>query len=178
VAYVQGVGDLSAPGLRQLGVPVMAVTPQELPLLDLTRFTTVIVGPRAYQASAELQAQNKRLLEWVKDGGTMLVQYGQQEMMKPGMMPYPISLGRSAQRVTLEDAPVTVLDAKASVLIGPNRIGTDDWAKWVQERALYMPGVIDPRYARPDTARAPTCIRRSPCSGSSRPACRGAPACS
>ncbi|MHB1310852.1 MAG: PIG-L family deacetylase [Gemmatimonadaceae bacterium] len=149
VAYIQGVGDLSAAGLRQLGVPVTVLTPQELPLVDLSRFTTVIVGPRAYQASAELQAQNKRLLAWVKDGGTMLVQYGQQEMAKPGIMPYPVSLTRTAQRVTLEDAPVTVLDAKSSLLAFPNRIGEKDWASWVQERALYMPSVIDPHYATP-----------------------------
>jgi hypothetical protein len=149
VAYIQGVGDLSAPGLRQLGVPVTVLTPQELPLVDLSRFTTVIIGPRAYQASNELQAQNKRLLEWVKDGGTMLVQYGQQEMARPGLMPYPVSLTRTAQRVTLEDAPVTVLDARSSLLTFPNRVGEKDWADWVQERALYMPSVIDSHYATP-----------------------------
>lgn len=149
VAYVQGVGDLSAAGLRQLGIPLTVVTPQELPLLDLSRFTTVIVGPRAYQASAELRAYNRRLLEFVKDGGTMLVQYGQQEMARPGLMPYPVSLARTAQRVTLEDAPVTVRDPKARVLTWPNKIADRDWADWVQERSLYMPSVIDPQYAAP-----------------------------
>jgi len=149
VAYVQGVGDLSAAGLRQLGIPLTVLTPQELPLLDLTRFTTVIVGPRAYQASPELRAQNRRLLDFVKDGGTMLVQYGQQEMTRPGLMPFPVGMGRSVQRVTLEDAPVTVLDAKAGVLTWPNRISEADWADWVQERSLYMPGEIDSRYETP-----------------------------
>ncbi len=147
--YVQGVGDLSAAGLRQLSIPVTVVTPQELPLVDLTRVTTVIVGPRAYQASPELRAYNPRLLQFVKDGGTMLVQYGQQEMARPGMMPYPVSFARSAQRVTLEEAPVTVRDPKAQVLTWPNRIGERDWADWVQERSLYMPSVIDAQYAAP-----------------------------
>ncbi|MBW7933148.1 MAG: PIG-L family deacetylase, partial [Gemmatimonadaceae bacterium] len=149
VAYVQGVGDLSAAGLRQLGIPLTVVTPQELPLLDLTRFTTVIVGPRAYQASPELRAYNKRLLQFVHDGGTMLVQYGQQEMARPGLMPYPVSLGRTAQRVTLEDAPVTVLDPKSRLLTWPNAITSADWGNWVQERSLYMPGEIDSRYTTP-----------------------------
>ena len=149
VAYIPGVGDLSAPGLRQLGVPVAVITPQELPLVELSRFTTVIVGPRAYQASSELRAANRRLLDYVKNGGTMLVQYGQQEMGRPGLMPYPVSLSRSAQRVTLEDAPVTIRDPKSSLLRWPNRIGEKDWADWVQERTLYMPSVIDPRYATP-----------------------------
>ena len=149
VAYVQGVGDLSAAGLRQLGIPLTVLTPQELPLVELNRFSTVIIGPRAYQASPELRAQNRRLLAYVKDGGTMLVQYGQQEMARPGLMPYPVSLARTAQRVTLEDAPVTVRDATSSLLGWPNRIGEKDWADWVQERALYMPSVIDPKYATP-----------------------------
>lgn len=149
VAYVQGVGDLSAAGLKQLGIPLTVVTPQEVPLLDLARFTTVIVGPRAYQASPELRAFNSRLLQFVKDGGTMLVQYGQQEMAAPGVMPYPVSLGRTAQRVTREDAPVTVLNAQARVLSWPNRITDSDWQNWVQERALYMPGEIDARYETP-----------------------------
>ena len=149
VAYIPGVGDLSAPGLRQLGVPVTVITPQELPLVPLDRFTTVIVGPRAYQASSELRAGNRRLLDYVKEGGTLLVQYGQQEMARTGIMPYPVSLARTAQRVTLEDAPVTVRDAKSSLLGWPNRIGERDWADWVQERSLYMPSVIDPKYATP-----------------------------
>ncbi len=149
VAYVQGVGDLSAAGLRQLGVPLTVVTPAELPLLDLTRFTTVIVGPRAYQASPDLRAYNRRLLQFVKEGGTMLVQYGQQEMARPGLMPYPVSLGRTAQRVTLEDAPVTVLDPKSRLLTWPNAVTAADWADWVQERSLYMPGEIDRQYETP-----------------------------
>jgi LmbE family N-acetylglucosaminyl deacetylase len=149
VAYIQGVGDLSAPGLRQLGIPVAVITPQELPLVDLSHFTTVIIGPRAYQASNELRAENRRLLQYVKDGGTMLVQYGQQEMAQPGLMPYPVSLARPAQRVTIEEAPVTVLDAKSSLLTVPNKIGPKDWDDWVQERTVYMPSVIDPHYATP-----------------------------
>ncbi len=149
VAYVQGVGDLSAAGLRQLGIPVTVLTPQELPLVDLTRFTTVIIGPRAYQASPELRAYNRRLLEYVKDGGTMLVQYGQQEMARAGMMPFPVSYARTAQRVTLEDAPVTVKDPKSRLLTWPNVINAGDWSDWVQERSLYMPTVIDPQYAMP-----------------------------
>jgi hypothetical protein len=149
VLYIPGVGDQSAIGLRQLGVKVTEVTPQELPLVNLSQFTTVIVGPRAYQASAELQASNFKLLKFVQDGGTMLVQYGQQEMAKAGIMPYPIALARTAQRVTIEEAPVTVLDPKSSLLTGPNVIDAKVWENWVQERALYMPSVIDPHYATP-----------------------------
>ncbi|HVT39759.1 MAG TPA: PIG-L family deacetylase [Gemmatimonadaceae bacterium] len=149
VAYVQGVGDDVAKSLRQLGIPVAVVQPAELPLFDLSRFTTVVVGPRAYEAHRELVAYNSRLIDFAKKGGTVVVQYGQQEMARPGLLPYPIALARPAQRVTEEDAPVTVLDARSRVLTSPNAMGGSDWADWVQERALYMPSTIDPHWATP-----------------------------
>jgi hypothetical protein len=104
------------------------------------------VGPRAYEAAPALRAANARLLDWVRAGGTMVVQYGQYEMTAPGVMPYPITLGRPAQRVTIEEAPVAVVDATAAVLAAPNRLGEADWRGWVQERATYMPQSADPRY--------------------------------
>jgi hypothetical protein len=125
------------------------LTPQELPLVDLSRFTTVVIGPRAYDAQPELATQNARLTEWVRQGGTLLVQYGQYEMLRPGMMPFPVTLTRPAARVTLETAPVTVLDPASKLLTWPNRIAASDWQAWVQERGLYMPTTIDPRYRTP-----------------------------
>jgi hypothetical protein len=113
----------------------------------------VVVGPRAYEAHPELRAANARLLDWVRAGGTMVVQYGQYEMTAPGVMPYPITLARPARRVTIEEAPVAVVDAGARVLAAPNRLGEADWRGWVQERAIYMPQTADPRY-RPAIAIA------------------------
>jgi LmbE family N-acetylglucosaminyl deacetylase len=149
VAYVTGVSDAIGPAIRQLDIPVTVVTAEELPLLDLARYTTVVIGPRAYDAFPELRSFNPRLLDWVRGGGTLVVQYGQFEMAEPGVMPYPIRHTRPAARVSLEEAPVRVLDPAARVLTWPNRIGADDWAQWVQERGLYMPSEIDPRYATP-----------------------------
>jgi hypothetical protein len=91
-------------------------------------------------------ANNARLLEYVRNGGTMVVQYGQYEMTQPGVMPYPITLGRPAARVTLERSPVKMLDSAARVLTLPNRITAGDFAGWTQERAIYMPSTFDPRY--------------------------------
>ena len=149
VAYVQGVGDASATYLRQLDIPVTMVQAAELPLLDLSRFSTVVVGPRAYEAHRELEVYNARLLDFAKKGGTVVVQYGQTEMTRPGVLPYPITLARPARRVTEEDAPVTVVDPKSSLLSSPNKIADSDWARWVQERAVYMPSTIDPHWATP-----------------------------
>lgn len=149
VAYVQGVGDEVASYLRQLGVPLAVISPEELAVVDLSRYSTLVVGPRAYDAHKELLTYNKRVLDFAKNGGTVVVQYGQTEMTRPGVMPYPIALTSPAARVTIEEAPVTVLDAKSRLLNTPNRIAAADWADWVQERGLYMPSTIDPRYQTP-----------------------------
>jgi hypothetical protein len=145
VAYVPGVSDNVAPALADLGLPVTVLDPEALGTADLSRFTHVVVGPRAYEANAALRANNARLLAWARAGGTMLVQYGQYEMTRPGVMPYPVTLGRPAQRVTLEDAPVTAA-ADARVLQTPNRLTAADWQGWVQERATYMPATADAAY--------------------------------
>ncbi len=146
VAYVQGVGDNSAPMLAELGIPVTVLDAHGLAAADLSRFTTVVIGTRAYEADPTLAAQNARLFEWVGQGGTMVVQYGQREMAEPGMMPYPIALTSPAARVTDEASPITVLAPNDPLLTTPNRITDADWRGWVQDRALYMPSVIDPHY--------------------------------
>lgn len=146
VVYVAGVSDAVAPALGQIRIPLIVVAPEDLPALDLSRYTTVVIGPRAYEAHPELRAVNPRLMDWVRRGGTLVVQYGQYEMAVPGMMPFPIAHSRPAERVTIEDAPVRVLDPRSQLLTWPNRIGDADWAGWVQERATYMPSEIDPRY--------------------------------
>jgi hypothetical protein len=106
----------------------------------------VVVGTRAYEASPTLMANNPRLLAYARNGGTLVVQYGQYEMLNPGMMPYPITLGRPADRVTVEGAPVRVLDPTASVLAAPNAITTRDFDGWTQDRSLYMPRTFDAAY--------------------------------
>jgi LmbE family N-acetylglucosaminyl deacetylase len=146
VAYIQGVGDNSAPMLAQLGVDVTIIDPAALPTLDLSRYTAVVVGPRAYEASPALVANNARLLDYVRAGGRMVVQYGQYEMARPGIMPYRVTINRPHDRVTIENAPVRILDAAAPILNTPNRITTADFDGWVQDRSLYMPRSFDERY--------------------------------
>lgn len=146
VGYVAGVSDDGYAALRALDVPVELLPAASVVTTDLRRFTTIVLGPRAYQVSDALRAANGRLLAWVQAGGTLVVQYGQFEMAEPGLMPFPVQFTRPAARVTREDAPVSVLDPNASLLARPNRLGAADWSAWVQERALYMPSVIDPRY--------------------------------
>jgi LmbE family N-acetylglucosaminyl deacetylase len=146
VAYVPGVGDNVAPILQQLGVPLTVVDPDDIPQTDLTRFTAIVIGPRAYQASQTLQDNNDYLLAYVRNGGRLVVQYGQGEMQRPGIMPYPITLQQRAERVTDENAPVTFTDPASPLLNSPNKITQDDFKDWVQERATYMPSTFDSHY--------------------------------
>ena len=146
VAYIPGVGDNVAPMLEQLGIPLTVIEPDKLAAADLSRFTTVVVGPRAYESSPSLVAANPKLLDFARRGRTLVVQYGQFEMANPGMMPYPITIVRPGDRVTEENAAVRVIDATSPILNSPNRIGPADWDGWVQERTLYMPRTHDERY--------------------------------
>ena len=146
VGYVRGVGDNVEPALEQLGIPVTVIEPRAIPTVNLSKFTTVVVGPRAYQASRDLIDNNPYLLNFAKNGGTLVVQYGQYEMTRPGMMPYSISIARPHDRVTEETAPVTVIDASSPALNHPNNIKSADFNQWVQERSLYMPRTFDAHY--------------------------------
>jgi len=149
VAYVPGVGDNVAPMLQQLGIPVTLVAADTIAAADLSRFSTLVIGTRAYEASSALRASAGKVLDFARRGGTVVAQYGQYEMTAPGIMPFPITLARPANRVTEEDAPVEVVQRDARVLTAPNRIADADFANWIQERALYMPATFDPRYQAP-----------------------------
>ena len=144
VGYISGVGDNVFPALRELGVNVSAIDPATLATVDLSRFGTIVIGPRAYESSPQLVAANARLLDYVRDGGRLLVQYGQYEMMQSGIMPYPITIARPSDRVTEENARVTMLPG--ALLRVPNRITERDWSGWVQERSLYMPRDFDSHF--------------------------------
>jgi hypothetical protein len=146
VAYIPGVGDNVAPMLAQLGLRVTVVPPSALDSIDLAATDVVVVGPRAYEAHEALVASNARLLDWTRRGGTMVVQYGQYEMTRPGIMPAPITIARPHDRVTEEDAPVRILDPQSPLLSVPNRITQADFDGWIQERSLYMPRTFDAQY--------------------------------
>jgi hypothetical protein len=149
VAYITGVGDASSAALRQIGIPfVYDVNADDIGQLDLSRFSTVVVGPRAYEAHPSLLAQNSRLLDFARNGGTLVVLNGQYPITASGALAYSAVLSSPVpEHVTQADAPVTVLDPSARVLNWPNKITTADWADWVRERALFVPSEADAHYA-------------------------------
>ncbi|MBA3579446.1 MAG: PIG-L family deacetylase [Gemmatimonadaceae bacterium] len=146
VGYIAGKADFGPQVLTDLGVPVTLIEPAEIPRIDLSRFSVIVVGPRMYEASADLVEHNGRLLEYAGNGGRLVVQFGQYMMANAGILPYPITISRPRPGVTDENAPVVITDPAARELTYPNRITLADFDGWVQERAAFIPSAFDPRY--------------------------------
>ncbi|HEX9726312.1 MAG TPA: PIG-L family deacetylase [Vicinamibacteria bacterium] len=144
VGYIMGVGDDVADAARQLGAEVVMLEEKDLAQGDLSQFDLIIAGIRAYLAREDLRAYNDRLLDYVERGGTMLVQYNRDEWDDAQWGPYPAKI--SSERITVEDAPMRILEPTHPVFNFPNRITESDWKGWVQERGTYFLGERDERY--------------------------------
>jgi hypothetical protein len=106
-----------------------------------------VIGVRAYNTETSLKNNQAALLEYVKNGGRLLVQYNtNQKLVSDNLGPYPFKLSRD--RVTEEDAPVTFLDAASPLLNTPNKITAKDFDGWIQERGLYFPADVDSSYKK------------------------------
>jgi hypothetical protein len=145
IGYVSGPGD-EVPGvLGQMGFSVTLLTADDLLRGDLARFDSVVLGIRAANTREELKDAMPRLFSWVEAGGTLVLQYNTSfEQVTDQLGPYPLKLGRD--RVTVEEAAVTLLAPEHTLLLQPNRIGPADFEGWVQERGLYFPATWDERY--------------------------------
>ena len=146
VGYVEGAGDRVADSLRQLGIPVSFLTVDDLSRGDLSAYDTIVLGIRAYAVREDLRAYNPRLLDYVNAGGTVIVQYNTYGALEDGYAPYPFSINRPHDRVTVEDAPVTFVNRDHPMLNFPNVLSEADFEGWVQERGLYFMGDWDERY--------------------------------
>lgn len=145
VGYVRGSGDDIPEALAQLGVAVREISEAELASGDLSVYDTIILGIRVYEVREDVVANNKRLLEYVAAGGTLIVQYNKLEFGRGDFAPYPVRM-EGNQRVTDEGSPVKVLAPGHAIFNFPNRITDRDWEGWVQERGLYFLSGWDERY--------------------------------
>jgi LmbE family N-acetylglucosaminyl deacetylase len=144
VGYIMGTGDQVAPAIEQLGAKVEMITPDMLAWGNLSKYDVIVTGVRAYERRDDLRANNARLLDYVKNGGTMIVQYNKFEFNAAQYGPYPAKV--SSNRVTDETAPVKELEPENKIFTQPNRISAPAWDGWVQERGLYFLGEKDSRY--------------------------------
>jgi hypothetical protein len=149
VGYVMGAGDEIPTVLEQLGMDVTLIPPERLRSEDLSRYQTIVLGIRAYDTQKDLIANNQRLLDFVQAGGRLVVQYNtlsaaSGDFNNGKFMPYPATLGRA--RVSVEEAPVTILDRSNPIFHTPNEITQKDFEGWVQERGLYFMTQWDPNF--------------------------------
>ena len=138
VAYIPGAGDEIPTVLQQIGIDVTVVPAEKLASENLTQYGTIVLGIRAYDTQKDVATNNKKLLDYVSAGGTLIVQYnaGAGDFNSSHFTPFPATLSRS--RVSVEEAPVEILAPEDSVFHSPNQITQRDFEGWVQERGLYF----------------------------------------
>jgi LmbE family N-acetylglucosaminyl deacetylase len=144
VGYIMGVGDQVPAAIEQLGAELHMITPAELASGDLSRYSAIVTGVRAYERRPDLRANNHRLLAYAANGGIVLVQYNKFEFNEARYGPYPGKVG--SNRVTDENSTVDLLVPDHPVFTRPNGIGPSAWTGWVQERGLYFLGERDTQY--------------------------------
>ncbi|MBZ5492421.1 MAG: PIG-L family deacetylase [Acidobacteriia bacterium] len=146
VGYIMGTGDEIPSVLQSVGLNTAIITPQELASGDLSRYGTIIVGIRAYDTRTDVREHNRRLLDYVNNGGTLIVQYNQSTgaFNEGHYTPYPAT--EANVRVSVEEQPVEILAPEERVFNWPNKITQKDFDGWVQERGLYFMSQWDPQF--------------------------------
>ncbi len=147
VGYIPGAGDEIPACLKQVGYDVTILTDDMLGKEDLSKYSAIVTGIRAYNTNDRLQVHYKKLMEYVNNGGNLLVQYNTNSRVGPlqaDIGPYPFTISRD--RVTDEKAEVRFKNAQHPVFNYPNQITAVDFADWVQERGIYFATEPDSHY--------------------------------
>lgn len=145
IGYLAGAGDLVEESLKQIGYTVDDLTVNQIINGDLSGYDAIVTGVRLYNVSDQMPGLQPKLMKYVEDGGTLLVQYNVNSPLRiENLGPYPFSLSRD--RVTEEDAKVSLLAPEHAALNYPNKITDKDFEGWVQERGLYFVTSMDQKY--------------------------------
>ena len=147
VGYISAEGEPIPDALKRLGIDVDMLDATALNFGDLSKYDAIVVGVRAYELRPELAGANKRLLDYVSAGGTLVVQYNRDfvwDKLQPA--PYAAKIGSPTPRITDEEAEVKFLQPADPLLNSPNKITAADFNNWVQERGLYYWSNFDSRY--------------------------------
>lgn len=145
IGYVMGTGDNVPAALQEIGVQTTFLSAQDIATGDLDRYRAIVLGVRAYAARPELKIFNSRLLEYVHNGGTLIVQYNTQEF-DHDYGPYPYQLGGRGEKVVDEHSKVVLLKPNAPAFSWPNKITVRDFDGWIEERGHGFMQSWDPRY--------------------------------
>lgn len=146
IGYIEGVGDKVPQALQQMGYNVQILTEKDITAQKLSQLDAVITGVRAYDVKEWLAGKYELLMDFVKKGGNLIVQYNRNNIgnSKIKIGPYPFSI--SSARVTDENAEVTFIHPSEGILNFPNKIGSADFQGWVQERGIYFINQLDSNY--------------------------------
>jgi hypothetical protein len=147
VGYISAEGEPIPDALERLGINVGMLDTSTLAFGDFSKYDAIVVGVRAYELRPELAGANKRLLRYVSDGGTLVVQYNRDTIWDKLLpAPYPAKIGTPTPRITDENAEVKFLKPDDPLLTRPNKITEADFQHWLQERGLYFWSDFDSRY--------------------------------
>lgn len=145
VGYIMGAGDLVAKNLEEAGYSVSMLNADNFETIDLSEFPTILIGIRAYNTEKWLLQKYDALMEYVKNGGNLIVQYQTTRgLLTEKIGPYPLEIGN--KRVTVEEAKMNVLPSGEKLVSEPNSLKKEDYEGWVQERGLYFAESWDPRF--------------------------------
>ena len=144
--YVRGMAEGLLDALSMFDLSIWVISDEEMTYLDLSDFDAIVIGPNAYLLRQELRRNAKRFLDYVANGGTLIVQYQAYGYELQDFAPYPFDYSHPHDRVADEDAPVTVLEPRHPLMTYPNEITEEDFSGWVQDRGLYFFGTFDERY--------------------------------
>ena len=146
VGYIMGAGDDIPTVLQQIGMNVTLIPADKIASADLSPYGTIVLGVRAYDTHKDLVTNNQKLLEFVSNGGTLIVQNNNSigDFNSEHLTPYPAELSRA--RVSVEEAPVQILAPENAVFHYPNEITQKDFDNWVQERGLYFMSSWDSKF--------------------------------
>ncbi|MGZ3931032.1 MAG: LmbE family protein, partial [Bacteroidia bacterium] len=147
IGYIPGAGDDVPAALKQVGYTITTLTDDVLAKEDLTKFSAIVTGVRAYNTSERLQVYYSKLMDFVKNGGNLIVQYNTNNRIGPVLAkigPFPFTISRD--RVTNENAEVKFLKPDHVLLNSPNKITAKDFEGWIQERGIYFASEPDKNY--------------------------------
>jgi LmbE family N-acetylglucosaminyl deacetylase len=138
IGYVRGAADAIPEAMVAAGQPIRLLDAAGLASRALDSLDVLVIGPRAYEINDDLQRAHPRVLEFARRGGTLIIQYQQYQFLQGGFAPLALEIARPHDRVTDENAAVTLLDPEHAAFRSPNQIAEADFAGWIQERGLYF----------------------------------------
>jgi hypothetical protein len=147
IGYIPGAGDEISACLKQIGYQVTELSDQMIEKENLNAYDAIVTGVRAYNTNERLQIYHSKLMEYIKNGGNLVVQYNTNNRIGPVKAvigPYPFTISR--ERVTNENAKMNLLDKSHPVFNIPNKIIEQHFENWVQERGIYFASEVDSNY--------------------------------